>query len=210
MIDLDSVVAKLVSAMEQPLPGREGQMLMAPIPIDESRFGQVDNARVRRGAVLVLFYPGEAGCMVPFIKRPTYSGVHSGQVSLPGGKWDPEDEDLQITALRETYEEIGVPAAEITVFGSLSQLYIPPSNFSVLPFLGYTENKPRFRPDPHEVERLITCSFEYLASRDIRKKKPLQAGLQTLNAPYFDIDNEVVWGATAMILSELLFLWENY
>ena len=209
MMDLDVVLGKLVSAMEKPLPGREGQMLMAPLPMDERRFGEVDSAQVRKGAVLVLFYPGEAGCMVPFIKRPTYGGVHSGQVSLPGGKWDPEDEDLRATALRETYEEIGVSSADITVFGRLSQLYIPPSNFSVSPFLGYMEQKPQFRPDPHEVDRLITCSFEYLASRDVRKKKPLQAGVHTLTAPYFDIDNEVVWGATAMILSELLFLWEN-
>nr|WP_209331762.1 CoA pyrophosphatase [Lunatimonas salinarum] len=208
-MDLDTVLTKLAAAMKGPLPGRKGQMLMAPLPMDEERFEQVSGTHVRQGAVLVLFYPDEGGCMVPFVKRPNYVGVHSGQVSLPGGKRDPDDEDLVNTALRETYEEIGVSSSEIKIFGKLSSLYIPPSNFSVFPFLGYTEQKPQFKPDPYEVDRLITCSFEYLASANIRKKKPLRSGLTTLTAPYFDIDNEVVWGATAMILSELLYLWDH-
>lgn len=206
-MDLESVLNTLMKKLEKPLPGKLGQQEMAPLPLDDSRFGQREGKR--KSAVLVLFFQGPSGCMVPFIKRPSYAGVHSAQVSLPGGKWDPSDGDLQTTALRETFEEIGVFPSDVTVFGRLSHLYIPPSDFTVFPFLGYTEKTPLFQPDPREVDRLITCSFEYLTQKDNRKKMPLKAGSYSVTAPYFDIDNEIVWGATAMILSELLYLWEN-
>ncbi|EON75770.1 hydrolase, NUDIX family protein [Lunatimonas lonarensis] len=207
MMDLYQVVDRLTEALKNPLPGRLGQQEMAPLPLDDRRFGQGKGKR--QGAVLVLFYSGTDGCRVPFIKRPVYPGVHSAQVSLPGGKWDPSDPDLQATALRETSEEIGVFPEEVTVFGRLSHLYIPPSDFSVYPFLGYTEKPPLFQPDPREVDRLITCSFDHLTQKQTRKTAPIRAGSFTISAPYFDIDNEIVWGATAMILSELLYLWEN-
>lgn len=207
---LDEVLSRLLPGLKRPLPGKIGQLPMAPLPLDEERFGVHEREDVKKGAVLLLLYPGVEGCMMPFIKRTTYKGVHSGQVSLPGGKWEQGDQDLWFTAVRETEEEIGVNRDRIHVVGSLSKLYIPPSNYSVQPFLGYLEEEPVFYPDPREVERVITCSFDDLVSDDIRKSKELDVSSgSVISAPYFDIDNEAVWGATAMILSELMYIWEH-
>jgi len=205
---LETVVNRLENKLRAPLPGKQGQITMAPYPINEARFAQQDLFNARKGAVLLLLYPGLEGCTVPFIKRPEYDGTHSGQVSLPGGKWEPEDMDLQETALRETEEEIGVGKSQIKLIGSLSRLFIPPSNFLVTPYIGYTEELPSFKPDPREVSRIIQCTFEELVDHRIRKETSLKlhSGHEVM-APYFDIDEEVVWGATAMILGELMAVW---
>lgn len=206
---LETVVHHLETKLKNPLPGRQGQITMAPQPINEARFAQHDQKNARKGAVLLLLYPGLGGCTVPFIKRPEYDGTHSGQVSLPGGKWEPQDQNLQETALRETEEEIGVDKGQIKLIGKLSNLFIPPSNFLVTPYIGFTDSLPHFKPDPREVSRIIHCRFEELVDHRIRKETELKlhSGHQVM-APYFDIDEEVVWGATAMILGELMAVWQ--
>ncbi|WP_041739985.1 NUDIX hydrolase [Echinicola vietnamensis] len=207
---LERVIQKLEDNIKRPLPGKAGQVKMAPQPIDNARFAQHDLSHAREGAVLILLYPKGKGCWVPFIKRPEYDGAHGGQVSLPGGKKEQEDANLQETALRETEEEIGVPAKDVQVIGKLSQLFIPPSNFLVTPYVGFTEQAPTFVPDPREVSRIIHCDFNILMDHNIRKKTTIKARNNIeIQAPYFDIDAEMVWGATAMILSELLLIWEK-
>lgn len=206
----DIVLKHLSDALKQPLPGKVGQLSMAPLPVDEERFAMMEPPNARKGAVLLLLYPGAEGCMVPFIKRSIYEGIHAGQISLPGGKWESSDASLEYTAQRETEEEIGVQIESIKILGRLSRLYIPPSNYLVEPFVGYVESKPEFSPDPREVDRVVTCSFAHLIHRSTRKRKDIIVRKDHhLSAPYFDIDNEVVWGATAMILGELLHLWEQ-
>jgi len=206
----DTVLKHLSEALKRPLPGKAGQLSMSPLPIDEDRFSVLDLPNARKGAVLLLLYPDAVGCMVPFIKRSIYEGTHAGQISLPGGKWEPSDASLEYTAQRETEEEIGVQVESIKILGRLSSLYIPPSNYLVEPYVGYVERKPTFVPDPREVDRVITCSFAHLIDRSTRKRKDIILRKDHhLSAPYFDIDNEVVWGATAMILSELLHVWEH-
>ncbi|WP_194774223.1 NUDIX hydrolase [Pararhodonellum marinum] len=207
---LDEIIAKLRIKLSQPLPGREGQILMAPRPVDESRFSFQEGGLARKGAVLLLLYPYEHGVAVPFIKRPAYDGVHGGQISLPGGKWEKTDESLSHTALREAEEEIGIDARKVEIIGTLSNLFIPPSNFSVFPYIGIMRETPVFRPDPLEVDRIIHCDFNDLMNPGIRKSTKLKVrGKYELQAPYFDIEQEVVWGATAMILSELMVLWDK-
>lgn len=207
----EKVLEKLEQLLKQPLPGRMGQVTMSPQPVDESRFQKLIRDDHRKGAVLMLFYPGKnQQTFVPFIKRPTYAGVHSGQIAFPGGKMDLEDTDLSITALRETEEEIGVDRNQITLLGKLTDLYIPPSNFMVSPYLGYVENVPKFKPDPKEVDRIILSPLEHILQKDTRKQGLVQgSGGFRMNAPYFDIESEMVWGATAMMLGEFTYLWEN-
>ncbi|SHN13410.1 NUDIX domain-containing protein [Cyclobacterium lianum] len=204
------LIKVLEAGLQQPLPGRAGQVRMAPIPLEEERFDQGRSAQARKGAVLLLFCSGPEGIMIPFIKRAIYEGVHSGQIALPGGKMDPEDPDLSYTARRETEEEIGVDRKSISIIGALSDLYIPPSNFSVRPFVGYTSDTPVFNIDPREVDRLVPCSLETLLHRE-GKKEQLEINTRgtTIKAPYYEINNEVVWGATAMILSEFLTIWKK-
>ncbi|MEX0883075.1 MAG: CoA pyrophosphatase [Cyclobacteriaceae bacterium] len=204
------LVNYLDSALKAPLPGKKGQVLMAPKPIEDARFEPERMKRARKGAVLLLIYPGKATVLVPFIKRPIYLGVHSGQVALPGGKMDPGDPDLEYTALRETEEEIGVDKTSVKLLGQLSALYVSPSNFSIVPFVGFTENPPEFKPDPREVDKLITCDFSQLIYAGVKKEKTMEP-YQGVNivAPYYEIGGEMVWGATAMILSEFLLILKS-
>jgi len=209
-MQLEELATKLYRLLKEPLPGRLGQFAMAPQPVDEQRFLPVVREDHRKGAVLMLFYPDESGAFVPFIKRPDYDGVHSGQVALPGGKMDPGDLDLSFTALREAKEEIGVDPSKIELLGKLTEVYIPPSNFLVSPFIGITFEKPVFQPDPVEVARIISCPVPTLLDKNIRKMGRVKAssGLN-ITTPYFDIEQEMVWGATAMMLSEFNYLWER-
>ncbi|KEO72520.1 NUDIX hydrolase [Anditalea andensis] len=207
---LADVIKRLERNLQQPLPGKEGQLIMAPRPLDHARFSYEKKDGARKGAVLILFYPREGGSAVPFIKRPVYTGAHSGQVSFPGGKWEESDPGLEYTAIRETEEEIGIDKSKIQVFGELSDLFIEPSNFLVSPYLGFMEEIPDFQPDPREVTRIIECDFSYLIDKNIRKRKMMEArNVPKMDVPYFDIDQEIVWGATAMMLSELMTIWER-
>ncbi|MFN3802509.1 NUDIX hydrolase [Belliella pelovolcani] len=209
-MEFQDIIQRVEKMLTQPLPGRVGQMMMSPQPVDETRFAEGALKNPRRGAVLMLFYPDEDQTLVPFIKRPSYEGVHSGQVAFPGGKWEEQDEDLSMTALREAEEEIGIDQKKVKLLGKLSDLFIPPSNFLVSPFIGFLEETPFFKPDPYEVDRIINCPVNQLTDLSIRKEGKITVrGKYQLNAPYFDIENEMVWGATAMMLGEFMYLWEN-
>ncbi|EPR70491.1 NUDIX hydrolase [Cyclobacterium qasimii] len=211
-MDFIKLVNSLERSLNGPLPGRSAQERMAPMPLEMERFDEHQMINARKGAVLMLLCPSEdrKSIIIPFIKRATYEGVHSGQIALPGGKKDLGDRDLGETALRETEEEIGVSRKDIQILGNLSDLYIPPSNFSVRPFIGYSSEPPIFEIDEREVDRLIICSFDELTDEAIIKKKGMNlAGGYKIQAPYYEINEEVVWGATAMILSEFLTLWKE-
>lgn len=200
-------VDRLERRLREPLPGENAQRLMAPRPVDERRFNFKQRPDAKLGSVLILFYPDEGRIHLPFILRPTYEGAHSGQVSLPGGKHEPEDQDLLDTARRETQEEIGVDGNSIKLIGSLSEMYITVSNFKVLPVVGYIDHKPAFVPEIKEVERIIESPLDHLLDQQRRKEKDIVVGDNyVIRSPYFDIDGEVIWGATAMMLSELVTL----
>ncbi|SNS20852.1 8-oxo-dGTP pyrophosphatase MutT, NUDIX family [Belliella buryatensis] len=209
-MEFQEIIQKLEKMLTQPLPGRVGQMMMSPQPVDETRFAEGALKNPRKGAVLMLFYPEDNQTLVPFIKRPSYDGVHSGQIAFPGGKWEEQDVDLSMTALREAEEEIGIDPKKVRLVGKLSDLFIPPSNFLVSPFIGFMEETPLFKPDPYEVDRIINCPVNQLTDVSIRKEGKITVREQyQLKAPYFDIENEMVWGATAMMLGEFMYLWEN-
>jgi 8-oxo-dGTP pyrophosphatase MutT (NUDIX family) len=139
----------------------------------------------------------------PLIKRQEYLGAHSGQVSLPGGKAE-EGESAVETALREAEEEVGISASDLAVVGRLSDFFVIPSNFLVTPIVVTSRSVPIFRPDPREVSRILTADLLELTKIDsILNKEIIAAGKFRMMAPHFEIENEVVWGATAMILNEL-------
>lgn len=196
------VIDGLRELLTQPLPGLGAQAHMAPV--ERVRRAALDPpADAREGAVLILLYPGAEEWQVPLILRPVYEGVHSGQVALPGGKAEPEDKDLVDTALRETEEEIGVARDSIEVLGSLSRLYIPPSNFLVNPVVGFVRELPAFRPDPTEVSGVIEAPVRHFLEDAYRAEKDiLVRGTMRIKVPCFVIGGHVVWGATAMMMSE--------
>lgn len=201
--DFESFIELLRKRLKEPLPGREAQIKMAPKPIDERRFKENPIRPPRLGGVMVLLYPDEQGIHIPLMKRPEYDGAHSGQVSFPGGKLENVDTDLIDTALRETHEEIGVPKEQIEVIGNLSELFIIASNFKVLPTVGVIREKPNFIPDPIEVADVLPMAINALNDYSIRSVKEMRFPPYTIFSPYFDVRGEVVWGATAMMLSEL-------
>lgn len=209
-MDLAKLRAQLQQALAQDLPGREAQLMMSPLPVDWRRFSLDAPATAKKSAVLLLFYPEASGVYFPLIKRPSYPGAHSGQVSFPGGKVEPDDPDLVYTALREAEEEIGIDPGKVEVLGRLTDLYIPKSNFLVSPVLGFLAEKPRFVPEKREVERIIPTALSIVGQAQIRQRTYVSIGAgRQVETPYFALDGEVVWGATAMILSELLQLLEQ-
>lgn len=196
----------LQDRLSKPLPGAEAQRIMMPKESTEARF-DLNRNDVRLGGVMVLLYPKDNDIYLPLTQRHDYGGTHGGQVSFPGGKWEEGDPDLEFTALRETYEEIGVLQSQVQVIGKLTDLYIPPSNFRVSPIVGYVEERPAFNIDPYEVEALIEVPLSMLIRETTLKRKDIIVrGNYRLNAPFFDVEGKVVWGATAMMLSELVTL----
>jgi 8-oxo-dGTP pyrophosphatase MutT (NUDIX family) len=192
----------LDTQLRQPLPGPEAHLKMASAT--RLRLKVQPNEKTRRSAVLILFYPYRDQILVPLILRPKYDGVHAGQMAFPGGRYEKTDENLIRTALREAQEEIGIKASDVQVLGKLTELFIPPSNFYVLPVVGKLPYKPDFYPDPREVEAVLEVNLEELMDESIVGFTELDVRGITIEAPFYDIQGHKVWGATAMMISELL------
>ncbi|MFN3997262.1 NUDIX hydrolase [Algoriphagus sp.] len=204
-MNFEHVIRRLELALKAPLPGKPAQMNMSPMPVDMRRFDRVLPENHRKSGVLILFYPDRDSTFFPLIKRPEYAGYHSGQVALPGGKMEINDENIIQTALREAEEEVGIDRTQVKILGNLSDLYIPTSNFLVSPVVGFLEERPEFLAEEKEVSRIIQAELPNLFKPEIRKQKILRLSQNlSLDTPYFAIDGEVVWGATAMILNELI------
>lgn len=200
-------LSHISACLSRPLLGWDAQKILAPsFREEEIMQSQKKMEDARKSAVLILLYKKNDTLHIPVILRNEYNGAHSGQISLPGGKVEKFDDSHEDTALRETYEEIGVERKKIKVIGCLSDLYIPPSHFLVKPFVGYIRETPKFKPDPKEVQRVIEIPLESFFKEDVVKEKAFVSSSSgvTKKAPYFDVENIEIWGATAMILSELI------
>ena len=188
------------------LPAQSSQFKMSPPFRKELIERYKDEMKTaRRAGVMALFFPDERNkTKFVLILRKTYEGVHSAQIGLPGGKIETGDKSLQEAALRETEEEIGVPKEKIEVIKELTDLYIPPSNFYVQPFIGIFYELPTFIADVTEVEKIIEVSFEDLLDNNALTSKKVKTSYAiSIDVPAFRFDDQIVWGATAMILSEI-------
>jgi 8-oxo-dGTP pyrophosphatase MutT (NUDIX family) len=203
-MNIYQVVHAIELELLNPLPGKDVQLQMSSL---RHLRVMTDPSQVNNGiksSVLILLYPCSGNELsIVLIQRPSYEGIHGGQISLPGGRFEEHDNDLKATALREAKEEIGIETERITTIGVLSELYIPPSNYLVLPFVGYTLQKPLFKPDPKEVAGIIEIKVKDLVNDDnvFTKEIYVRPGLSVFG-PCFEIDNHTIWGATAMILNE--------
>jgi len=201
---LAELTSLLQDELKKPLPGRNVQLTMSSIKRIRELFDFSNLNQAVKSSVLILLYPGLTDDTIRLVLmlRPTYKGIHSGQISLPGGKFEDSDADLRVTALREAHEEIGIDAAKVRIIGKLSELYIPPSNYLVQPFIGVSDTIPVFIPDQKEVEKIIEINLaDLLDDNNIRKKHILVRGANIF-APCYILDGNMIWGATAMILSE--------
>ncbi|RYC70223.1 MULTISPECIES: NUDIX hydrolase [Spirosoma] len=188
--------------LREPLPGEAAHAKMA----SSSRFrlGIKPNERTRRSAVLICFYPYQNSIYLPLILRPQYDGVHAGQMAFPGGRMERIDENLTRTALREAQEEIGIRVSDVKVLGLLTELFIPPSNFYVQPVVGILPHRPEFYPDPREVEAVVEVDLATLLDETIVGDSQIEVRGVLVDAPFYQIQGYRVWGATAMMISELL------
>ena len=158
----------------------------------------------RLAAVLALFYPDKHGNTTFLLtERAQYNGTHSAQISFPGGKMDPEDVNLEYTALREAEEEVATNPKTVQIIRSITKVYIPPSNFLVTPFMGISVKKPEFNSN-EEVASLIEVSLKDIMVDSNIVEMPISTSYaKNINVPCFYLNNRVVWGATAMMLSEI-------
>jgi 8-oxo-dGTP pyrophosphatase MutT (NUDIX family) len=188
-----------------PLPGECEQMRMAPYNRLSRQVAQKVNPKPKLSAVLILVYEGETELETLLMLRNSYNGTHSAQVSFPGGKKEENDSSLEFTALRETHEEVGITPQTVEVLGKLSELYVPPSGFLIHPYVAICKETPQFIPNPHEVKELIRMPLRFLFESDRCKSGKIPVGISKikLKVPYYDVHGHIVWGATAMILSEL-------
>ncbi len=208
-VDDRAMMRSLAAELAKPLPGRAAQGRMAPQPRAgwEPDFQPLTTPR--QGGVLVLFYPYRGEIHLPLILRPTYNGVHSGQVGFPGGGREAVDADITETALRESYEEIGVEPQAVQILGQLSEIYIRPSNYEVTPTVGWVSQRPDFQTDPHEVARLLEIRLADLQDPCNCHEEEWQLRDRRAQVPFFQVSDQIIWGATAMILSELLMVIER-
>lgn len=203
----DDFIDDVTRKFRSPLPGETAHVRMAVnSPL---RLLARPNARTRKSAVLILFYPHQGEVFLPLILRPAYDGVHSGQMAFPGGRYELTDEDLIRTAKREAQEEIGLRLNDVRVLGVLSELFIPPSNFFVLPVVATLPYRPDFFPDPREVEKVIEVPYREIRDKTIVGQSEVEVRGKPIQAPHYLIQHYKVWGATAMMISELLTLLES-
>ena len=196
-----SLISKIENAH---LGGFSSHAKMIP---KERKLINLDNiaaSRPKIAAVLALFYPDRSNLTnFLLILRANYNGTHASQISFPGGKYEEQDGKLEATALRETAEEVGVNIEQIIISKKMTDTFIPPSNFLVSPFIGFTETRPKFTTN-HEVERIIEIQLADLLNDDYVDAKNLTTSyMENIEVPCFSFNNITVWGATAMMLSEI-------
>ena len=192
--------------IEKGLPGTEVQWQMASSDRLVKNFPGSPGPDARIAAVLIVLYPCNGSVYTVLMQRHDYDGVHGGQISFPGGKKEPSDENIVQTAIREAYEETGVDPAKISVIGTLTPLFIPVSNMIVTPVVGWIKEKPVFNYQAEEVVFLIDADIKRLLDPSIVKTKPFGIRGEMIEVKYFDYEGNVIWGATAMILHELLII----
>ena len=205
-MNFDSFTKSIPKIKNIPLPGSDSQFKMSP-PFREELVKKYRSKIpfAKKAGVMALVFPDkENNSKMALILRKSYQGVHSAQIGFPGGRFEKGDTDLKHTALRETEEEIGIQRQEIKVIKELTDLYIPPSNFLVTPFMGYITRTPTYLLDEIEVEAVVEASLSDILHDSSSSSARVMTSLnQELEVPTFNVAGHIVWGATAMMLSEI-------
>ncbi|WP_149303621.1 NUDIX hydrolase [Pareuzebyella sediminis] len=209
-MNFDEFTIRISKIKNLPLPGESSHLKMAPqFRLEELRLARKKKRNTKKAGVMALFYPNaEHRTNLLLILRKSHpKDVHSNQVGFPGGKAEKKDNDLMATALRETHEEVGVHPQQIEIVRSLSEIYIPPSNFEVYPFIGlYREARP-FVPQASEVAALVEVNLvDFLDDSNIFMENLTTSYAENVSVPAFKLNGYTVWGATGMMLSEIRML----
>ena len=200
--NIDLFIAEFIKEFRKGLPGSEAQQKMSPSTRNHSH-NTNDPRLARDSSVLILFYQKGNQLYFPLIKRSSGNHKHSGQISLPGGKFELNDKNLVDTAIRETEEELGLVGDKIHIIGAITGLYIPISNFNVQPIVAYYDGLPLFKADSFEVNQIIETSIQELFRVDNKHDEIIHINGFEIRTPYYNAKGHKLWGATAMIVSEL-------
>jgi 8-oxo-dGTP pyrophosphatase MutT (NUDIX family) len=198
----NSFISTLEEKLKNPLPGHEDFLMKNGF--DLNKRGKPDLNRIKKSAVLIAFYPDQDEIYLPLILRPPYDGTHGGQMAFPGGRMEDFDESYERTALREAEEEIGLKALDVNIIGSLTEIYIAPSNYWVKPIIGVLDYKPTFFPDKREVAAVHEIPWEALLNPDAIEKRHIKVRGSSFTTSGFDIQGQWIWGATALMIGELM------
>lgn len=210
-MEFSHFINNIANLKKEKLLATDAHIKMAPLErITYLKDKSYTEKKPRNAAVLMLVYPKNDIAHLALIVRNTYPGVHSSQIGFPGGKEELEDGTLEITALRETEEEVGIAMHKVEVIRQCSEIYIPPSNFLVTPYLGFCKENLEFTPNPDEVKRVLELPIHQLLNDEIIVQTKMTTSYATnIDVPAFQVEKYVVWGATAMMLSELKELFKN-
>jgi len=205
-MDFNDFLISLVKIKNIPLPGEASQFKMSP-PFRRELIKVYSSAKLhaKKAGVLALFYPDiQQRTKLVLILRKTYRGVHSAQIGFPGGRYEDKDKTLKQTAIRETYEEIGISMNLIEVIHPMTEIYIPPSNFYVQPYFAITKSIPKFKKQDSEVEAIVEVAIsELLDDQVVVQKSVMSSNGNLVDVPAYVLNGHIVWGATAMMLSEI-------
>lgn len=202
-----SSIKKLQENLQKALPGEKAHRIMEAV--SAKYLGLNPTEETRKSAVLMLLYPIDNEIHFPLILRNSYEGFHSDEVGFPGGRFEISDENLIQTALRETQEEIGINPGEIQVLGTLTDIFIGPSDFNVLPVVGYLPYRPDFVPDSREVQQIFELKLDSFLDPNIVGCSEISIPGDLVITPYYEVNGHKVWGATAKIILELLCVLNN-
>jgi 8-oxo-dGTP pyrophosphatase MutT (NUDIX family) len=204
-MDFQEFLKYVPKFLEVSLPAREAHFKMVPFERLESLKNQnLGSFNPKTAAVMMLLYPKNGKTHLVLIVRNSYEGIHSAQIALPGGKFELNDENYLNTALRETHEEIGIHPENIQIIRAFTKLYIQASNFLVYPFLGFCQEEINFIPDETEVAQIIELPIADFLKDDLIVNTTMSTSYaKNIEIPAFKINEHIVWGATAMMLSEL-------
>ena len=204
--ETEEFIALLKTYLGHSLPGQKAQLRMAPYA---RSFEPPSDITLRQAAVLIPLCGIENEIFVIFTHRQEDLAHHGGEISFPGGRHEKEDHNCITTALRETQEEIGLPPQDVNILGQLTPLYIPPSQYLVYPIIGWIPSLPPLRPNATEVARILKVPLNCLLQpTTIQQEIGIRDG-EPITIPYYEFQTWQIWGATAMLLSELLVLTEE-
>jgi 8-oxo-dGTP pyrophosphatase MutT (NUDIX family) len=199
--DINKTILQLTKALKKPLPGAIAQKKMMP-DIHKTHLEYFTDKPLRKAAVLISLFPYEGNLGTVFIERTQDASPHSGQIAFPGGRYEFGDKTLVNTALREANEEIGINPASVQVIGSLTPIEIPISGFSVTPVVGFLESDPTIIPCYTEVQSYFKLTLKELLNNNNKTIGEINARGNTIITPYYKLKHTLIWGATAMVLSE--------
>ncbi len=205
--ELNNTKTHLVETLKRELPGERAHRLM--LPHGRELYPAADNNLVIQSSVLMLLFPFNAKIHTCLIRRPSSMRNHGGQIAFPGGRKELPDKDLIDTALRESFEEVGTDRNQLEVIGALTPLYVNVSNFTINPFIGWSEIVPEFKIDSREVDEIFIVPIEKFVHHTANQLREVTTINGTFVVPGFYIDQLFIWGATAMIISEFNEVFEK-